>query len=114
MSSCSGRCGRPSRTGRQGDFSFNVVVSIIDGYLRGNRWSNRDQVSIRNGSGLDNVLLRQREWNHHEQKGIKRRSDKLRLNESRILFFHKLAFARGENLFSSGGYQNVEGFFYDI
>jgi len=115
MSSCcrSRRSGRRSGTGREGDFSFNVVVLIIDHLLPRNRWSNRDQMSIQNASGLNNVLLCHRKSNQEnedEQKHIKPASDKLGLSGTRILFFHKLAIARGEDLFSSCGYQDVERF----
>ena len=101
MSSCcrSRRSGRRGGTGRQGNFSFKVVVSIIDHLLRGHRWSNRDQMSIQNVSGLNNMLLCQRKWNHDEQKNIKRPSDKLGLSGPLVLSSHKSAFARGEDLF---------------
>src|SRR5438046_10423910 len=68
-------------------------------------------MSIRNASGLNNVLLCQRRWNHDEQKNIKRPSDKLGLSGPLILSSHKSAFARGEDLFSSGAYQDVERLF---
>ena len=71
-------------------------------------------MSIQNASGLNNVLLCQRKSNQEnedEQKHIKPASDRLGLSGTRILFFHKLAIARGEDLFSSCGYQDVERFF---
>src|SRR5437764_15446054 len=113
MSSCcrSRRSGRRGGTGRQGNLSFRAVVSIIDHLLLGNRWSNRNQMSIRNASGINNVLLCQRKWNYDEQKNIKRPSDKLGLSGPLILSFHKSAFARGENLFSSGRIYMSRGFF---
>jgi hypothetical protein len=59
-------------------------------------------MSTKNASGLNNVLLCQRKSNHEkedQQKRIKPTSNQLRLSGRRILFFHKSAFARGEDRF---------------